>query len=70
MHPLCSHICLCMEIKSCGLSYDFELQSLYSLHICILVHNLHPVSFIKLKDDLYSEMNKYLADDGEEQSEG
>ena len=33
------------------------------------VHNLHPVSFIKLKDDLYSEMNKYLADDGEEQSE-
>ncbi len=29
------------------------------------VHNLHPVSFIKLKDDLYSEMNKYWADDSE-----
>ena len=29
------------------------------------VHNLHPVSFIKLKDDLYSEMNKDWADDSE-----
>lgn len=29
------------------------------------VHNLHLVSFIKLKDDLYSEMNKYWADDSE-----
>ena len=38
------------------------------LVVCIsafFVHNLHPVSFIKLKDDLYSEMNKYLADDSE-----
>ncbi len=33
------------------------------------VHNLHPVSFIKLKDDLYSEMNKYWTDDGEASSE-
>ena len=40
--------------------------------VCIsafFAHNLHLVSFIKLKDDLYSEMNKYWADDGEEQSE-
>ncbi len=42
-------------------SYNYFVDCIYAF----FVHNLHPVSFIRLKDDLYYEMNEYWADDSE-----